>query len=310
MSKVPRLLPLVAIAIGGVLAVKAISAAPQLLSGAQAFAEGVAPGAGKAPPPIPTLMSPASAIPVKPPAPACAPTAAELAKEAGLSPAELQVLQSLGDRRGELDQRASELDIQVQLMAAAQAKLDARIQQMTGLKADIQALLGQADQQQQAETDSLVRVYEAMKPKDAAARMTLLDDSVRLPMAAKMKERALSAILAMMTPDDARSLTEKLAKRVLGSAAITGAQAALNPPQTPAAPAPPASAATTPPAAADATAAATTPPKPAAKPHRHAAAKPKGAAQTAKLTPPTGPAAAATPAAAGPPAPAAAPKTG
>jgi flagellar motility protein MotE (MotC chaperone) len=287
MSRVPRILPLVAIAIGGVLAVRAISAGPQLLSATRAFAEGVAsPGGAKTPPPIPSLNSSSlAAAAAKPAAPAaaCAPTAAELAKEAGLSPNELNVLQSLGDRRGELDQRASELDVQVELMAAAQAKLDARITQMTGLKADIQALLGQADQQQQSETDSLVRVYGDMAPKAAAARMTLLDDSVRLPIAAKMNERKLSAILALMPPEDAKALTEKLAHRVDGSAAITGAQAALNPPQTPVAPAPGASA-----AAPAATAAAATP---AAKAHRRAANKPKGAVQTAGATPAATPAA-------------------
>ncbi len=239
MSRVPRLLPMVAVAIGGVLAVRAIAGAPDLISGAKAFAEDVgAPRAAKAA--MPSILSPkpaASAAAAKSAAPACAPTAAELAKEAGLSPAELQVLQSLGNRRGELDQRASDLDTQVQLMAAAQAKLDARIQQMNGLKADIQGLLGQADQQQQTETDRLIRVYEAMKPKDAAQRFTLMDDSVRLPMAAKMKERALSAILAQMPAEDAKSLTEKLAKRVVGAQAIADARTALNPPATPATPA-------------------------------------------------------------------------
>ncbi len=236
MSRIPRLLPMVAVAIGGVLAVKAIAGAPELISGAKAFAEDVGqpkPAAAT----MPSILSPkpqqVAQNTAKSPPPACAPTAAELAKEAGLSPAELQVLQSLGNRRGELDQRASDLDTQVQLIAAAQAKLDARIQQMNGLKSDIQALLGQADQQQQSETDRLIRVYEAMKPKDAAQRFTLMDDSVRLPMAAKMKERALSAILAQMPAEDAKSLTEKLAKRVNGAKSITDAQAALNPPAAP-----------------------------------------------------------------------------
>ena len=48
----------------------------------------------------------------------CAPTAAELAKEAGLSPAELNVLQNLGARRGELDQREQDLSTQVALNRA------------------------------------------------------------------------------------------------------------------------------------------------------------------------------------------------
>ena len=246
MSRVPRLLPIVAVAIGGVLAVKAVTGAPELISGAKAFAEDV----GQPKPAQSTMPSILGAKPVqlaaqgapKPPPPACAPTAAELAKEAGLSPAELQVLQSLGNRRGELDQRATDLDTQVQLIAAAQAKLDARIQQMNGLKSDIQALLGQADQQQEAETGRLIRVYEDMKPKDAAARFTVMDDSVLLPLAAKMKERKLSDILSQMPVESAKALTEKLAKRVNGAKSIADAQTALNPP---AAPAPAAQAAAT-----------------------------------------------------------------
>ncbi len=271
----PRILPLVAVAIGGVLAVKAISGAPQLISATRAFAEDAGLPKSSQSSAIPGLSTAASAAPAaaKAAPAACAPTAAELAKEAGLSPAELQVLQTLSNRRGELDQRATDLDTQVQLIAAAEAKLDNRIQEMNGVKSDIQALLGQADQQAQAETDSLVRVYEAMKPKDAAARITLLDDSVRLPIAAKMKERSLSAVLSFMTPEDAKALTEKLAKRVSGAAAISNAQAALNPP-----PAPPAAASAQGSApGADQTAAAdpnAAPAKPAAKPRRHAAAKP------------------------------------
>jgi flagellar motility protein MotE (MotC chaperone) len=232
-SRVPRLLPLVGVAIGGVLAVKALTEAPQLYLATRALAEdAVRPGA---PPPIAPNASilsgdGASSSAAKAPPAACAPTAAELAKEAGLSPAELQVLQSLGDRRGQLDQRESSLDTQVQLIAAAEAKLDSRIQEMNGLKSDIQGLLGQADQQAQADADRLVRVYEDMPEKKAAAAMTVIDDSVRLPIAAKMKERKLAAILAQMAPADAKALTEKLAARMSGSKVLADAKTALNPP--------------------------------------------------------------------------------
>jgi flagellar motility protein MotE (MotC chaperone) len=239
-SRIPRLLPLVAVAIGGVLAVKALTEAPQIYLASRALADEVvtkAPVKPALPPGASILLGHGqsnAAAAVKPAAPACAPTAAELAKEAGLSPAELQVLQSLGDRRGQLDQREESMDTQVQLIAAAEAKLDARIQQMTGLKTDIQGLLGQADQQQQAEADRLVRVYEDMPEKKAAASMAVLDDSVRLPIAAKMKERKLAAILAQMAPQDAKIITEKLAQRMAGSKVLADAKMALNPPAAPA----------------------------------------------------------------------------
>ena len=287
MAGIPRILPLVAVAIGGVLAVNALRGAPNLIGAAKSFAED-AVGTKATPAVTPgqsILGGPAPTAPPTP-APVCAPTAAELAKEAGLSPAELQVLQSLGDRRGELDQREEGLDTQVQLIAAAEAKLDDRIKDMNSLKQNIQDLLGQADAESQAETDRLVTVYEKMKPKDAAARMTLLDDSVRLPIAAKMKPAILAAILGFMQPEDAKVLTEKLAQRVKGSAAITGAQTALNPPAaTPPTATPPPATAQNNPATAPATAsAAKDQTAPAAKPIRTARAKPRPKPKAAPKT--------------------------
>jgi flagellar motility protein MotE (MotC chaperone) len=233
-SRIPRLLPLVGIAIGGVLAVKVVTAAPQIWGATQAFAEDVVhPGQSKsALPPGASILgdgtsSTASAA-AGAPAAVCAPTAAELAKEAGLSPAELQVLQSLSNRRGELDQREMSLDTQVQLIAAAEAKLDSRIQDMNTLKGQIQGLLGQADQQQQADQQRLVNVYQDMDPKKAAAAMTVMSDAVRVPIAAAMKERKLAAILQAMQPADAKTLTELLAQRTAGSQVIANAKAALN----------------------------------------------------------------------------------
>jgi flagellar motility protein MotE (MotC chaperone) len=209
---------------GGVGAVYAMSGAqglPDVVSGAKAFAEDAA-GKAQAAEPAPTgeakdaaaatAARPAAAKPAGPAA-ICAPTAAELAKEAGLSPAELQVLQSLGARRGQLDQREQALDVQLALLAAAEAKLDAKTKALTGLKTDIQALLTEAQGREDAEVLRLVKVYEGMKAKDAAARIAVLDDSVRLPIAAKMKERSLSAVLAAMPANEAKKLTESLAKR-------------------------------------------------------------------------------------------------
>jgi flagellar motility protein MotE (MotC chaperone) len=249
----PRILPLVGIALGGVLAINALAGArdlPGLISGAKAWAEDAAApikptkkasakkpadakatdatAATAAAPTAPAIPGGAVAAtgsatdaaataglppPTIQPKAVCAPTAAELAKEAGLSPAELQVLQNLGARRGQLDQREEDLSTQLALLAAAETKLDAKTKVLTSLKSDIQGLLAQADGREQSEVDRLVKVYEGMKPKDAAARMAILDDGVRLPIAAKMKERSLSAIVGLMPPTDAKKLTESLAHR-------------------------------------------------------------------------------------------------
>ena len=164
-----------------------------------------------------------------------------------MSPMELQVLQTLGARRTQLDARQQNLDVQLQLLAAAEAKVDTKLKQLAGLKGDIQGLLGQADAKKDAELARLVTVYEQMPPADAAVRMTLLDDSVRLPLAAKMNVRKLSPILARMPPADAKALTEKLADRLtaadqarsaLANASGASASQAQGKPATPAAGAP------------------------------------------------------------------------
>jgi flagellar motility protein MotE (MotC chaperone) len=247
MKNVPRILPIVGIAVVGVLVVNALAGAkslPNMLSGAKAFAEGVAkPDAEKAPSADDAGKDAAAQGAAQAPPRVCAPSASDLAREAGLSPAELRVLQSLGQRRGQLDQREQDIDVQLQLLAAAEGKLDAKMKALNGMKGEIQGLLGQADAQKQAESDRMVLVYSAMKPKDAAARMSVLDDSVRLPIASKMKERTLSMILANMSPNDAKILTERLANRLSADAIAKGkaALAAANAP--PAAVAPKAQAA-------------------------------------------------------------------
>ena len=244
MKNIPRILPLAGVAIGGVLALNALSGAkslPTLVSGARAWAEETAKAAvpgGKddaksaaaagtdASAKLLSALPPGAAVSGSPAmkSPVCAPSDLDLAKEAGLSPAELRVLQTLGARRGELDQREQDMDVQLQLLAAAEAKLDAKVKALNGLKTDIQGLIGAADAQADAEVNRMGAVFTAMKAKDAAARITVLSDEVRLPIAAKIKERSLSAILAQMSPADAKVLTEKLAGRFAAAkAAAAGA---------------------------------------------------------------------------------------
>lgn len=218
MSRVPRLLAVVGVAAAGVLALKAVSgleSAPDFLKGE---ARAAAPAAKSA--------ETAKAAPAKPAAKPAAAPADAFAREAGLSPAELRVLQSLGDRRTELDAREQQIDTQVQLLAAAEAKLDAKMKALEALKAEINGLLGQAGEREKAEVARLVKVYEAMKPKDAAAVMARLDEKVQVPVAAAMKERQLAAVLAAMRPDEAKSLTEKLAARFETADALKGKVAA------------------------------------------------------------------------------------
>lgn len=244
MSNLTRFLPIIGVAVGGVLAMKVITSAgvlPDVFHKAEATAavahakdkpaKGGKAGSEKADADDPTNALPPSsaqaiaadsvakdAAAVAPaPAPICATSVKQLADEAGVSQGEIQTLQNLGARRQQLDAREAQLNSQTQLMQAAGDKLDSRITQLTALKQQIQALLDQANKAQSDDTNRLIAVYSAMKPQAAAQVLTTMNDEVRLPIAAGMKDRALASILAVMTPDAARELTEKLANRMKGA---------------------------------------------------------------------------------------------
>lgn len=306
MANLPRLLPLIAIAIGGVVAVRAVGAGPDLFQGARAWAEEATAsvtaegGGAPAPRPVPAV---------------CALTPEQLAQQAGISPAELRIIQSLSARRTELDARDADMATTLPLMVAAEQKLDAKIQALNAIKAEVESLLGKVDERDAAETARLVAVYSAMRPREAAAVFTTLDDSVRLPIAAEMRPRGLSAIMAQMPAPAARELTEKLARRFQAQQLAARAAAASAPTT---APAPAQTAAATPAATPPTQTAEAAPPvatpaatqAPAARPApRQAASRPPARpAATPAVTPPEGPQPYAAAPAAGAPASPAAPR--
>jgi len=176
MSNIPRLLPLIAVAIGGVVLVRAVGVAPGVFEGARAWAEEVAPAGA--------VAAPAAAA-----AAVCALTPEQLAQQAGISPAELRIIQSLQGRRTELDARDADLASMLPLLATAEQKLDAKVAALEAVKAEVRVLLGQVTEQEKAENDRLVAVYSAMRPREAARVFATLDDDVRLPVAAAMRPR-------------------------------------------------------------------------------------------------------------------------
>ncbi|MEQ9640485.1 MAG: hypothetical protein RIM84_10735 [Alphaproteobacteria bacterium] len=129
------------------------------------------------------------------------------------SAAELDVLQRLSARREQLDARAGELDVRESLLKAAEKRLDGKVAQLKELEGRIQALLKQHDEEAEAKLKSLVKMYETMKPKDAARIFEQLDLDILLDVAERMREAKMAPIMAKMTPAKAMEVTVELAQR-------------------------------------------------------------------------------------------------
>lgn len=126
---------------------------------------------------------------------------------------EIALLQSLSQRREELEQRAREIDEREVLLKAAEQRIDQKINELEQLQATIEDLLMKHDEQGEAQMQSLVKIYESMKPKDAARIFEELDMEVLLDVVERMKERKTAPILAEMNPERAKAVTLELAQR-------------------------------------------------------------------------------------------------
>lgn len=139
-----------------------------------------------------------------------APTLADMA---GLSQAEVQVLQALGTRRAELDARGVAMETQDGLMLAAEQRLSERLAELRTLETHVNDLLGQLDQAQEQRLRELVGVYERMRARDAAAVFDGLEDDVLVQVASRMRQANLAEVMGRMDPARARALTQMLADR-------------------------------------------------------------------------------------------------
>lgn len=130
-----------------------------------------------------------------------------------MSDQEMELLQQLAERRRVLDQRAAEIDQRWALLSAAEERVQLKIDELADLQFTIENLLIQHDEQEEAQMRSLVKIYENMKPKDAARIFEELDMVVLLDVVDRMKERKVAPVLAKMNPDRAKSITLELAQR-------------------------------------------------------------------------------------------------
>ena len=115
--------------------------------------------------------------------------------------------------REELDKRERDLATREALLQAAEQELDRKYQEMDAIRSEIKKLLEEQSEEEKARIASLVKIYEGMKPKEAARIFDTLDLDILVSVTSQMSERKLSPVLASMNPDRAKTLTIMLAEQ-------------------------------------------------------------------------------------------------
>ncbi|MDP4796994.1 MAG: hypothetical protein NWR87_08780, partial [Rhodospirillales bacterium] len=127
-----------------------------------------------------------------------------------LTPAEIEILMRLAERRDELAARGREMDAREGLLRAAEIRIERRVAELEELRGVIEERIQVFDKQQEKKIASLVKIYENMKPKDAARIFEELEMPTLLEVAERMKERKLAPVMAQMNPQRAREVTVEL----------------------------------------------------------------------------------------------------
>jgi flagellar motility protein MotE (MotC chaperone) len=161
-----------------------------------------APAAAPSPSPVQAADTPAPDVEPKPPV-----------DVVDQSPAEIDVLKQLAGRREELEKRSKDLDTREALMKITEQRVDLKIKEMQTLRTQVQSLLNQASEAQQVQLDNLVKIYETMKPEDAARIFDTLEMPVLMGVVQKMKPAHTALIMAKMSPDKAKEVTTNLTKQ-------------------------------------------------------------------------------------------------
>ncbi len=164
-------------------------------------------------PATPPFAAPAPhASPAEAAVPEAAATPDSKPMQTEFTPDEVHVLQNLAQRREELDKRALEMNQHEALLTAAEQRIDGKIKELENLRSELQKLLQQVDGQEEERISSLVKIYETMKPREAAAILEGLEMSVALVVLERMREAKSAPILAAMDPQKASKITVEMSR--------------------------------------------------------------------------------------------------
>lgn len=126
---------------------------------------------------------------------------------------ERAVLESLVQRRQELEARAREIDVRENLLKASEQRIEARLQELQEAEAKLNGVAKKRDEAETAKFKNLVSMYENMKAKEAAKVFDRLELRILVEVVNLMNPRRMSDILALMSAEAAERLTIEIANR-------------------------------------------------------------------------------------------------
>ncbi len=134
-------------------------------------------------------------------------------KRPEFSDTEIDILQSLVKRREELEQRDKDISLKEASLTVIEKNIELKIDELKNLQNELKGIMAEYQSKEEEKVKSLVKIYESMKPQDAAKIFEQLQMSILVEVADQMKEAKLALVLAKMDTYKAKELTVELANR-------------------------------------------------------------------------------------------------
>lgn len=176
-----------------------------------------------APAPAPLQVQPPKPAETIPPAAGASPKTDDLCAKGGckgpasadvpslVQPADPALAEQLASREKELNRRDAALNDRQRLVDAAEEELQRRMTALENSRTALESSEQHTDQLRNDDADRLVKIYQTMRPEDAAAIFNILDLRVGAALLNRMNPRKASAIMEAMSPQRAILATQLLA---------------------------------------------------------------------------------------------------
>ena len=121
-----------------------------------------------------------------------------------------------------LKRRESLVESQKQDLRAAEAALQSRLTELTKLRDQIREMLTELDGDREARVVHLVKMFESMRPNQAADILAVTEDAIALEVLERMNQGKAGKTLAAMNPERASELAERIGRAALEPAKEEG----------------------------------------------------------------------------------------
>lgn len=132
----------------------------------------------------------------------------------GETPEELQaMLDAFREREARIAQQEAAIQDRMQALKFANREIERKLAELTAAEVALRETIALADTAAESDLDRLTRVYENMKPKQAAALFEEMDPNFAAGFLGRMRPEAAAAVMAGLSPEAAHTFSVVLAGR-------------------------------------------------------------------------------------------------